>query len=94
MYYVLLYDYVDDVAERRPQFREAHFSLIGAHKDRGEVVMAGAWANPMDGAAIVFRTEDRSLVERFVERDPYVQNGLVPSWSIREWTVVAGAALA
>ncbi len=90
MYYVLLYDYVDDVAERRPRYREEHLSLIGAHADRGEVVMAGAWADPMDGAAIVFKTDDRAVVERFVEADPYVRNGLVPSWRIRDWTVVIG----
>ena len=93
MYFVLLYDYVDDVAERRPQFREEHLSAVSAHVERGEIIMAGAWANPMDGAAVVFRCEDRSLAERFVEHDPYVKNGLVPSWRIREWTVVAGTAL-
>ncbi len=92
MYYVLLYDYVDDIAERRPQFRDEHLSLIGAYVDRGEVIMAGAWADPMDGAAIVFKTGDRAAVERFVEADPYVRNGLVPAWRIREWTVVVGAA--
>jgi hypothetical protein len=25
--------------------------------------------------------------------DPYVQNGLVTQWVVREWTVVAGTAL-
>ena len=90
MYYVLLYDYVEDVAERRPQFRDAHLSLISAHVDRGEILFGGAWADPMNGAAIVFKVADRSVVERFVEADPYVQNRLVTLWRIREWTVVAG----
>ena len=52
--------------------------------------MAGAFADPVDGAAFVFTVEDRARVEAFVAADPYVANGLVPSWRIREWTVVIG----
>jgi uncharacterized protein YciI len=40
----------------------------------------------------VWRTDDRSVVERFADGDPYVQNGLVTSWTIRPWTVVIGEA--
>lgn len=29
----------------------------------------------------------------YVEKDPYVVNGLVVRWRIREWTVVVGTAL-
>ena len=37
---------------------------------------------------LIWRTDDRSVVEAFVEADPYVRNGLVTKWRIREWTVV------
>jgi uncharacterized protein len=30
------------------------------------------------------------VVEAFVEQDPYVRNGLVTSWRIREWNVAVG----
>jgi uncharacterized protein YciI len=30
------------------------------------------------------------VVEAFTKADPYVQNGLVTGWRIREWNVVVG----
>ena len=54
--------------------------------------MAGAWADPLDGAAFVFTVEDRAQVEAFVAADPYIASGLVPGWRIREWTVVVGGS--
>jgi len=36
----------------------------------------------------VFRAADKSVVEDFVQADPYVINGLVKKWEIRPWTVV------
>ena len=57
----------------------------------GRLEQAGALADPVDGAMFVFTTEDSEPVERFVRSDPYYLNGLVPSYSIREWTVVVGS---
>jgi len=50
--------------------------------------MAGALAEPVDGAVLVFTTDDRSVVEDFVAKDPYVREGLVTAWRIRPWNVV------
>jgi len=47
----------------------------------------------VDGAALVFKADDRSVVEDFVRNDPYVKNGLITDWKIREWTVVTGSAM-
>ena len=88
--FVLLYDYVENVVEKRAPFRGDHLALANEYLDRGELVMAGAFADPVDGAAFVFSVEERARVEAFVAADPYVANGLVPSWRIREWTVVIG----
>ena len=59
---------------------------------RGEIVMAGAFADPPDKALLVFRAEDRSVPESFARTDPYVINGLVKRWEVRAWTVVIGNA--
>jgi uncharacterized protein YciI len=48
---------------------------------------------PVDGAALVFKVDNLSVVEDFVNNDPYVQNGLITSWKIRDWMVVIGSAL-
>ncbi len=90
MYYALLYDVVDDYLERRGQFRDEHLALAAAATARGELVLAGAFADPADSALLVWKVDDRAVVEEFVKADPYVRNGLVTSWRIREWTVVVG----
>ena len=90
MYYMLLYDYVEDVGDKRAPYRAAHLDLLEGLVRQGEVVMGGAWTDPLDGAAIVFKAQDRSAVEAFVRTDPYVANGLVTSWRVREWNVVIG----
>ncbi|MGI8687579.1 MAG: YciI-like protein [Thermomicrobiales bacterium] len=91
MYYLLLYDVVDDFIARRAPFREAHLARVREAHGRGDLLLAGAFADPVDGAALVFTTDDRSVAERFAERDPYVQNRLVTDWRVRAWNVVTGA---
>ncbi len=93
MYFLLFYDYVENVVERRAPYREAHLGLVREYAARGELVLAGAFADPVDGAAFVFRVGDRTNVEEFVAKDPYVVDGLVTGWRIRAWTVVVGSAL-
>ncbi len=91
MYLALQYDLVDDYLERRPEFRDVHLGLARAAHERGDLALAGALADPADQAMLVWSTEDRAVVEAFVEADPYVRNGLVRAWRIREWNVVIGA---
>ena len=89
-YFLLFYDVVDDYLERRGEFREEHLALANAARERGELIMAGALAEPADGAVLVFRCGEASVAERFAEADPYVRNGLVTRWRVRPWTVVIG----
>lgn len=91
MYFLLLYDLADDYLVRRGPLREHHLDLVRQGSARGEIVLAGAFAEPVDGAALVFKAEDRSVPERFVREDPYVKEGLVKAWRVRAWTVVGGA---
>jgi uncharacterized protein YciI len=90
-YYALFYsEVVPDFIERRGLFREEHLGLAREAYARGELVLAGALADPPDGALLVFRAGDDSSVQEFVRKDPYVRNGLVKQWQIRPWTVVVG----
>lgn len=90
MYYLLFYELVDDYMERRPAFRQEHLKLAEEAKARGELILAGAYADPPDGAALVFQAGDDLPVREFVAKDPYVREGLVKGWTIRQWTVVIG----
>jgi uncharacterized protein YciI len=90
-YYALFYDeLVDDFVNRRAPFREEHLRLARESFDRGEIQLAGALADPADGALLIFRAEDPGIAEEFAGNDPYVKNGLVKKWHVRKWTVVVG----
>jgi len=94
MHYLLLYTYVPDVLEKRPQFRGAHLKHARAALARGELVIAGAFADPVDGAALFFSAASKDVVEQFAKEDPYVTSGLVTKWVVREWTTVVGEGAA
>jgi uncharacterized protein YciI len=89
-YFVLFYEVVEDFVARRTAFREEHLRLAREGHGRGEVVLAGALADPPDRALIVFRSNDKSVAEDFARQDPYVVNGLVRRWEVRPWNVVVG----
>ncbi len=90
MHFLLFYDVVEGYTERRKPFRAAHLEYANGAVARGELVLGGALADPVDAALLLFRTPSREAVERFAARDPYVLNGLVKSWRVREWTTVIG----
>jgi len=90
VHYLLFYDFVADYVERRAEFRSRHLQLAWEAQARGELILAGAFASPVDGAALLFQCDSREIPERFVATDPYVQAGLVTTWRIREWTTVVG----
>ena len=89
-YHILFYTTAADYLERRTQFREEHLAYAQAAHARGELLLAGALADPADSAVLIFRVEDPSTVEAFARDDVYVRNGVVTSWEVRPWTVVIG----
>jgi uncharacterized protein len=88
MRWVLLYELVDDYLERRPAFRSQHLELARAAHDRGELLLAGALADPYDRALLVFAGDSPTVAEAFARNDPYVTNGLVAAWTVRQWNEV------
>lgn len=90
MHYLLFYDVVDGYVERRKPFRAAHLAYGQEAVARGELVLGGALADPVDGAVLLFRGPSAAVAERFAAADPYVTNGLVTRWHVREWTTVVG----
>ena len=88
-YFALQYHVVEDFATKRTPFRPAHLKEVRDAHGRGEIVMAGALADPSE-ALIIFRGADKSTAENFAKNDPYVKGGLVKKWTVRQWTVVVG----
>ncbi len=88
-YFALFYDVTDDFVERRTPFRPVHLKQVREAYASGELILGGALQEPV-GALLVFKTDDRSVPERFARTDPYVINGLVTRWTVRPWNVVTG----
>jgi hypothetical protein len=90
MYYILFYKTVENYIEKRVPHREKHLAHANAAHARGDLIIAGALAEPADSAVLVFRGEGPSVAEEFAKNDPYVINGLITEWKVRPWTVVIG----
>ena len=77
--------------DRRLRHRPRSISQIApAAHQRGELILGGALANPADGAVLVFEGDSPKAAEDFAKADPYVVNGLITRWKVREWTTVVG----
>ncbi|MBV8665702.1 MAG: YciI family protein [Burkholderiaceae bacterium] len=90
MHFLLLYDLAPDYLERRSDFRNEHLGLAWQAQSRGELVLAGPLADPVDQAVLLFQGESPEVARAFALSDPYVKNGLVKAWRVRPWTTVVG----
>ena len=90
MHYLLIYDVVPDYMERRAPLRAEHLTLARAAQTRGEIVLGGALADPVDGAMLLFQGDSPAAAEAFAAADPFVRHGLVTRWRVRKWTTVVG----
>jgi uncharacterized protein len=90
MHYLLFYEAEDNYAERRQPYRAEHLALAEGCVARGELVLAGALADPIDAAVFLFQGSSPAAAERFAQHDPYVKHGLVKSWRVRTWPTVVG----
>ncbi len=85
---LLLYDYVEDMADRRTPYREAHLARITEQQAAGNLVMAGALGDPPIGGALVFKGVGPEQVDAFAHDDPYMKAGLITAWRAQPWKLV------
>ncbi len=90
MHYILFYEGGEHYTTERAPYRKVHVQHALAAVARGELLLGGAWADPADGAALLFQGDSPKVAEDFARNDPYVINGVVKSWRVREWTTVVG----
>lgn len=89
-HFLLFYDATPEYLQRRGEFRQAHLQLAWEAVARGELLLGGALAEPVDGAVLLFQGDSAEVAASFARRDPYVLNGLVREWKVREWSTVVG----
>ena len=90
MHYLLIYELVPDYVNRRAPLRAEHLRHAWASNGRGDMVLGGILTDPVDRAVLMFQGESPDAARRFAEQDPYVLNGLVARWEVRQWVTVAG----
>lgn len=88
MYFILIYETVDNYVEKRKPYRSEHLAMLTTHLDSNHIVLGGAVNDPPDKAYIIWNVDSKEIVEDFVKNDPYVKNGLVSKYEIRSWNVV------
>jgi uncharacterized protein len=59
-----------------------HKALVDEFVARGDVIGIGPFAD-RGGSLAIFRS--REAAEQFVKRDPFILEGLIESFDIREW---------
>jgi len=90
MHYLLFYETTEDYMERRKEFRSEHLTLAWKSHEEGKLILGGALADPVDSAIALFKGDSPAVAEQFAREDPYVRNGLVKRWWVREWITVVG----
>ncbi len=63
-----------------------HKVLVDAYAARGEVLAIGTFAGGKEGSMGVFKT--REAAEAFVKEDPFVLEGLVGKYAIKDWNEI------
>ena len=89
-HFLLFYEAADDYVARRAEHRAQHLAKGWKASQRGELLLGGALAEPIDGAVLLFKGESPTVAEDFARADPYVTSGAVKRWYVREWTTVVG----
>ncbi len=86
VYFITKYKTIDEVRAKAPEVITAHLERSDKLHNEGKVIMAGAFLDrpeePVTTMAIFYT---REAAEEFAKGDPFVLNGMVSKWYVREW---------
>lgn len=80
----------DDRSTRRDAVRPEHRAYLARLVEEGSLLASGPWADGDPGAQLLVRADSPADVDRLLDADPFVREGLVASRTMREWTPVLG----
>lgn len=90
--FAVMYSYTPDVA-LRDATRPSHLAHLRSLVDAGTLVASGPWgSDDTRGGLLIFHAGDRAAVQAIVDRDPFVNQGVVATCEIREWLPLLGPA--
>jgi uncharacterized protein len=82
--YVLFYESGDDLPNKAPLHFGAHITRGQEFHERGSLIAYGPFGSPQEEGSMAIFTS-REAAEEFAREDPFVVNGVVRNWTIREW---------
>ncbi|MGI9147300.1 MAG: YciI family protein [Chloroflexota bacterium] len=85
--FMLTYAYVPEMTDRRGAHRAAHLAHLEAARERGLLLLAGAYADPVDGALLVCEADHPGQIYAWLADDPYNAAGLIRATVVREINV-------
>ncbi|HEY4095257.1 MAG TPA: YciI family protein [Baekduia sp.] len=87
MKHVVFYTSADDVMSKAPRHFAAHRARLDAFHAAGDLLMVGTFGDPQaQGSMAIFATHEAA--EAFVAEDPFVLEGVVSAYEIREWNEI------
>jgi uncharacterized protein YciI len=90
VYYVALFtikaNSLEEVWAKVPEAMTTHIKRSNELHKKGKLLMAGAFRSspeePVSAMGVFYSRED---AEEFVKGDPFVLNGIVSEWHVKEW---------
>lgn len=84
---VVFYESAENVQEKAPLHMDEHVKWFTSFHQRGDLLLVGTFADPQaDGAMCVLK--DRASAEEFAAGDPFVRNGVVKRYTIKDWNEI------
>lgn len=84
MRYVVFYEASDDMPALAREHFPAHQARWQSYIDSGDLVGIGPFGDPQnEGSMAIFTTREKA--EEFAAGDPFVTEGAVKRWYVREW---------
>ncbi|HJW29104.1 MAG TPA: YciI family protein [Saprospiraceae bacterium] len=60
-----------------------HKALVDQFATQGRIIAIGTYANPAEGSMAIFK--DKQSADDFTRQDPFVLEGIVAKFTIKEW---------
>jgi len=95
VYYVAFFDTthrsIDEIKSKYPDAIAAHIARSRQFQKDEKLLMAGAFKNKPDELISTMGVLiSREAAEEYAQGDPFVLNGTVSRWYIREWANILG----
>jgi uncharacterized protein YciI len=84
MRYVVFYESAENMLPLAREHFPAHQARWQSFVDRGDLIGIGPFGDPQNEGSMAIFTS-REAAEEFAESDPFVLEGVVKRWHIREW---------